>query len=317
MESTVLSFFFILGTTKTLNNIFSKIKKKGHTGHFLSSSLVKKEYTRARGACASLRETQRERERDSMVVLENQREVRSVITRNQNGAIVGAKDVREKFGDVFATEIGPIVSALVSNDDGEKKKKKNTKELESLKNAIARDGGKLVADAKAYEMALNDLERGYAGVANEAYPFEEKMRDLMKRNRATAKEEVKMVEEKFEKMVANARGEDNGEGFIITDEHGNATTGDIGGSILNTKCPLTGIELKDLQEPVEDAVGIVYEKAQVLTFLGREGRKKCPEALRNHVVTKEELKVSEKVMRMKRMGQRTRETKVDENLCSP
>lgn len=260
---------------------------------------------------------QRERERDSMVVLENQREVRSVITRNQNGAIVGAKDVREKFGDVFATEIGPIVSALVSNDDGEKKKKKNTKELESLKNAIARDGGKLVADAKAYEMALNDLERGYAGVANEAYPFEEKMRDLMKRNRATAKEEVKMVEEKFEKMVANARGEDNGEGFIITDEHGNATTGGIGGSILNTKCPLTGIELKDLQEPVEDAVGIVYEKAQVLTFLGREGRKKCPEALRNHVVTKEELKVSEKVMRMKRMGQRTRETKVDENLCSP
>lgn len=254
-----------------------------------------------------------------MVVLENQREVRSVITRNQNGAIVGAKDVREKFGDVFATEIGPIVSALVSNnDDGEKKKKKNTtKELESLKNAIARDGGKLVADAKAYEMALNDLERGYAGVANEAYPFEEKMRDLMKRNRATAKEEVKMVEEKFEKMVANARGEDNGEGFIITDEHGNATTGGIGGSILNTKCPLTGIELKDLQEPVEDAVGIVYEKAQVLTFLGREGRKKCPEALRNHVVTKEELKVSEKVMRMKRMGQRTRETKVDENLCSP
>ena len=269
---------------------------------------------------------QRERERDSMVVLENQREVRSVITRNQNGAIVGAKDVREKFGDVFATEIGPIVSALVSSSNTtngfEKKKNKKEeeakkKELESLKNAIARDGGKLVADAKAYEMALNDLERGYAGVANEAYPFEEKMRDLMKRNRATAKEEVKMVEEKFEKMVANARGEDNGEGFIITDEHGNATTGGIGGSILNTKCPLTGIELKDLQEPVEDAVGIVYEKAQVLTFLGREGRKKCPEALRNHVVTKEELKVSEKVMRMKRMGQRTRETKVDENLCSP
>ncbi len=270
-----------------------------------------------------------------MVVLENQREVRAVITRNQNGAIVGAKDVREKFGDVFATEIGPIVSALVQQSSssssnathhrGDEKKKKNLKEeeakkkkeLESLKNAIARDGGKLVADAKAYEMALNDLERGYAGVANEAYPFEAKMRDLMKRNRAVAKEEVKMMEEKFEKMVANAKGEDNGEGFIITDEHGNATTGGIDGSILNTKCPLTGIELKDLQEPVEDAVGIVYEKAQVLTFLGREGRKKCPEALRNHVVTKEELKVSEKVMRMKRMGHRTRERKVDENLCSP
>ena len=260
---------------------------------------------------------QREREDSIMVVLENQREVRSVITRNQNGAIVGAKDVREKFGDVFATEIGPIVSALVQQSSKKEEEAKKKKELESLKNAIARDGGKLVADAKAYEMALNDLERGYAGVANEAYPFEEKMRDLMKRNRATAKEEVKMVEEKFEKMVANARGEDNGEGFIITDEHGNATTGGIGGSILNTKCPLTGIELKDLQEPVEDAVGIVYEKAQMLTFLGREGRKKCPEALRNHVVTKEELKVSEKVMRMKRMGQRTRETKVDENLCSP
>ena len=103
------------------------------------------------------------------VVLENQREVRSVITRNQNGAIVGAKDVREN-GDVFATEIGPIVSALVSNDDGEKKKKKNTKELESLKNAIARDGGKLVADAKAYEMALNDLERRVRGRRERSVP---------------------------------------------------------------------------------------------------------------------------------------------------
>ena len=120
------------------------------------------------------------------------------------------------------------------------------------------------------------------------------------------------------KKWSQARGEDNGEGFIITDEHGNATTGDIGGSILNTKCPLTGPPSKIYKSGGGGlASGIVYEKAQVLTFLGREGRKKCPEALRNHVVTKEELKVSEKVMRMKRMGQRTRETKVDENLCSP
>jgi hypothetical protein len=38
--------------------------------------------------------------------------------------------------------------------------------------------------------------------------------------------------------------------------------------------------------------------------------------MRNHVVTKEELKVSEKVMRMKRMGERTREANVDE-IISP
>jgi hypothetical protein len=85
---------------------------------------------------------------------------------------------------------------------------------------------------------------------------------------------------------------------------------------MNTKCPLSGLPLKDLKEPVEDAVGIVYEKEAVLVFLGRAGKKKCPEAMRNHIVTKAELKVSEKVMRMKRMGERTREANVDE-IISP
>lgn len=247
----------------------------------------------------------------SGIALENQREVRSIVTRNQNGIIVNAKDITQKFQDVFECEIGPIVTALI--------KEGNEKELKSLENAIVRDGGKLVREAKTYEMAMNDLERGYAGVANEQYPFEEKTRDLIQRNRnriAKDPEAKLMVEEKFKKMVANAKGEDNGEGFIITDEHGNV--GGIGGSgaILNAKCPITGLPLKDLEEPVEDAVGVVYEKQAVLTFLGREGRKKCPEAMRNHVVTKEELKVSEKVMRMKRMGERTREANVDE-IISP
>jgi hypothetical protein len=167
-------------------------------------------------------------------------------------------------------------------------------------------------------MAMSDLERGYAGVANEQYPFEEKTRDLIQRNRNRVAKapEAKVVEEKLKKMVANAKGEDNGEGFIITDEHGNVGGSGGSGAILNAKCPITGLPLKDLEEPVEDAVGIVYEKQAVLTFLGREGKKKCPEAMRNHVVTKEELKVSEKVMRMKRMGERTREANVDE-IISP
>ena len=103
-----------------------------------------------------------------------------------------------------------------------------------------------------------------------------------------------MVEEKFEKMVANARGEDNGEGFIITDEHVERDDGRHWWVYFERKCPLTGIELKDLQLVAGAAArGIVYEKAQVLTFLGKR-EEECPEALRNHVVTKEELKVSEK-----------------------
>jgi hypothetical protein len=246
----------------------------------------------------------------SGIALENQREVRSIVTRNQNGALVNAKDITQKFTDVFECEIGPIVTALV--------KEGNDKELKSVENAIVRDGGKLVLEAKTYEMAMSDLERGYAGVANEQYPFEEKTRDLIQRNRNRVANapEAKVVEEKFKKMVANAKGEDNGEGFIITDEHGNVGGSGGSGAILNAKCPITGLPLKDLIEPVEDAVGIVYEKQAVLTFLGREGKKKCPEAMRNHVVTKEELKVSEKVMRMKRMGERTREANVDE-IISP
>jgi hypothetical protein len=245
-----------------------------------------------------------------MIFLENQREVRSVLTRNQSGAINNARDIQQKFTDVFETEIAPIVAALTNENASHP-------ELEvTLQNAIARDGGQLLADAKAYEMALNDLERGYAGVANEEYPFREKLRDLTQRNRSVANGEKQLVEEKFEKMCANAKGEDNGEGFVITDDFGNGGGGLHGGQIMNTKCPLSGLPLKDLKEPVEDAVGIVYEKEAVLVFLGRAGKKKCPEAMRNHIVTKAELKVSEKVMRMKRMGERTREANVDE-IISP
>ncbi len=84
----------------------------------------------------------------SGIALENQREVRSIVTRNQNGTLVNAKDIAQKFTDVFECEIGPIVTALV--------KEGNEKELKSLENAIVRDGGKLVLEAKTYEMAMSD-----------------------------------------------------------------------------------------------------------------------------------------------------------------
>ena len=72
----------------------------------------------------------------SGIALENQREVRSIVTRNQNGALVNARDIAQKFTDVFECEIGAIVTALV--------KEGNDKELKSVENAIVRDGGKLV-----------------------------------------------------------------------------------------------------------------------------------------------------------------------------
>ena len=89
------------------------------------------------------------------------------------------------------------------------------------------------------------------------------------RNRVAKAPEAKVVEEKFKKMVANAKGEDNGEGFIITDEHGNVGGSGGSGAILNAKCPITGLPLKDLEDPVEDAIGIVYEASGVDVFRER------------------------------------------------
>ena len=64
----------------------------------------------------------------SGIALENQREVRSIVTRNQNGTLVNAKDITQKFQDVFECEIGPIVTALVK-EGNEKELIGDSKEL--------------------------------------------------------------------------------------------------------------------------------------------------------------------------------------------
>eukprot|EP00890_Picochlorum_soloecismus_P005823 jgi/Picsp_1/6241/NSC_03595-R1_protein len=76
-----------------------------------------------------------------------------------------------------------------------------------------------------------------------------------------------------------------------------------GGSSIekNTKCPFTMKLLIDLDEPVEDAKGFVYEKKPLVDYLRQaKGRRKSPIAETNHIVTVNELKPAKHVLAAQR-----------------
>ena len=226
-----------------------------------------------------------------------------MITRNQRGAIDQAQDVQQKFEQFMKDEIKPLVKAIT--DRG--------RSAREILGQCVKEGAKCASDAKTYELALQDLDRGYSGVADEQFDFEGKLRDLQNRHRKTAEDEIsKKYEQQFEKMVKTAKGEDNGDGFIMEDDD----NGDEG--IINTKCPVSGVLIKDLVDPVEDHQGIVYEKSAILSFLG-DATRPCPEAMRKHSLNKSNLKPSSKAIRVKKkaLAAKNRENNNTHVIISP
>lgn len=84
----------------------------------------------------------------------------------------------------------------------------------------------------------------------------------------------------------------------------------------NVKCPITMKELLDLDDPVVDNVGFVYERAAILSMLRntRTSSMKCPVAGTIHTITEKELRPATAVLMEKRRVARSgkRRSQVDE-----
>ena len=83
----------------------------------------------------------------------------------------------------------------------------------------------------------------------------------------------------------------------------------------NTRCPLTGKELTELQEPVADAYNFVYEKSAMVQYIEsqRVPLVKCPVAGTGHMVTLQELKPALAVIAAKRKGVRQKKQHHEED----
>ena len=75
--------------------------------------------------------------------------------------------------------------------------------------------------------------------------------------------------------------------------------GDGAKGVKNAKCPLSLKKVEDLDEPLEDLKGYVYEAAAILDYLGRKTSVPCPVAGTVHTVKRADLKPSKAVQRLK------------------
>lgn len=87
----------------------------------------------------------------------------------------------------------------------------------------------------------------------------------------------------------------------------------------NVKCPITMKALLDLDDPVMDDVGFVYERTAILSMLrnGRHSSMKCPVAGTVHTISEKELRPATAVLmekrRVARFGKRRTQIGDDED----
>ncbi|KAL3150224.1 hypothetical protein ABBQ32_000083 [Trebouxia sp. C0010 RCD-2024] len=73
------------------------------------------------------------------------------------------------------------------------------------------------------------------------------------------------------------------------------------GAAPNAFCPLSGKPLMEIEDPVEDAKGYVYERHDVVFYIkSNHGSVKCPSTATQHMITIPELKRAHKVIRQQR-----------------
>eukprot|EP00240_Pyramimonas_obovata_P013730 CAMPEP_0118928550 /NCGR_PEP_ID=MMETSP1169-20130426/5780_1 /TAXON_ID=36882 /ORGANISM="Pyramimonas obovata, Strain CCMP722" /LENGTH=243 /DNA_ID=CAMNT_0006870557 /DNA_START=21 /DNA_END=752 /DNA_ORIENTATION=- len=107
---------------------------------------------------------------------------------------------------------------------------------------------------------------------------------------------------KFEREVWNVHhegepmpGEEDAEMLVI-----GSNTGDY----RNTKCPLTGLDLPDIEDPVQDREKIIYERKAIENYIRQKGgQAKCPHMGTVHSVRRDDLQPCTNLLRERKRRQ--------------
>ena len=184
--------------------------------------------------------------------------------------------------------------------------------------------------------ALKDLGNTYEAKADDVLDIAKAVEDGTKSKLAMMGRNTDGILKDFDDAVkaqrAKAkRGDDEDEDLIITQAGAGGVLLD-GISFPNEMCPMSGKKLVDIDEPVEDEKGYVYERAAIEDYIRRNGKPEgrggagekvmsCPVAGTSHQVAVSKLKPSREVEKLKRLkagqvGDKRRRSDVEE-IISP
>ena len=119
------------------------------------------------------------------------------------------------------------------------------------------------------------------------------------------------------KAIKEGRTEDDDEDadLVITQAGGGGGGG--GYQPPNVKCPISGMSLKDIQDPVEDDKGYVYERQPMEQYITQHTRRiretavDCPQSGTTHKVSLASLKPAMKLLRQRKVAELARKRQRD------
>lgn len=211
-------------------------------------------------------------------------------------------EIESSFGGIYDGFIE--LAAQLARDEG------NDAEINKLKQALP----KLVAvqsSNKARLEAIKDFADSYQ-CTTEKTDFCEALQALT----ATALQRPEVGGDpdravaRFERAIEDARNtreaiEDEDEDLVVTQ------AGGAGGYQPPTmKCPITGKAVEEIEDPVEDEKGYIYENAAIEQYIlahtghGRGDSYDCPQSGTTHKISIASLKPAKKFMRWKKVKAR-------------
>ncbi|KAK9831686.1 hypothetical protein WJX74_006133 [Apatococcus lobatus] len=158
------------------------------------------------------------------------------------------------------------------------------------------------AEAECVGATLDTVSSQYSA-SLQATDFQQQMRQLLEQSMACKQYNVNS-DPTFQQFTRKAGANDLAAGSCDEDvmlEEGQEIE-------LNTVCPITAKQTYDLDEPVEDEQGVVYERAAILDYLRRNcGTSVCPIAGMSHTITAASLRASKRILREQRRRREQRE----------
>eukprot|EP00242_Pyramimonas_sp_CCMP2087_P003346 CAMPEP_0198232124 /NCGR_PEP_ID=MMETSP1445-20131203/115563_1 /TAXON_ID=36898 /ORGANISM="Pyramimonas sp., Strain CCMP2087" /LENGTH=202 /DNA_ID=CAMNT_0043912775 /DNA_START=381 /DNA_END=989 /DNA_ORIENTATION=+ len=145
--------------------------------------------------------------------------------------------------------------------------------------------------------ALTDFPQSYV-CTMATTDFKAKLQVPERNQTIEQNEEVK----KFERKIWNVHHE--GEAMPGEEDEEIAVLGSNIGDYRNAKCPLSGVDIHDLKDPVEDAQQIIYEKDVITTYLKkRNNTAQCPHQGTMHMVHLNQLRPCIQLLRERKKRQ--------------
>ncbi|KIZ00968.1 hypothetical protein MNEG_6995 [Monoraphidium neglectum] len=154
-------------------------------------------------------------------------------------------------------------------------------------------------EVEAYRSALVTLAGSYAPQLGASTDFAAELEAIMQRVGGRFDPKRSQAMRDFDEAAGT---EANGGGGGGDDEDDDEDVVDVGGGALNATCPISGRNIYDLEDPVEDQVGYVYERSAIEQHIRIHAHGCCdaPFPGVSHRITIAGLKKSTKVLNQQR-----------------